>query len=166
MLKSTFLHLKGISKKKEKHLWAKGILSWKDYKSYFGEQLTIFDDDETDHALSESETAYENSNIAFFGDLLPTSDYYRVALEYPEDVIFLDIETTGLSLYYDKITIVGWSKGSDFGIYINGQDDKLLRSALASAKIMVTFNGIMFDLKFLNKHFKGLKYSRKINLTF
>jgi hypothetical protein len=27
MLKSTFLHLKGISKKKEKHLWAKGIVN-------------------------------------------------------------------------------------------------------------------------------------------
>ena len=156
MLKSTFLHLKGISKKKEKHLWAKGIHSWKDYKSYFGEQLTIFDEDQTDHALFESEIAYENSNIAFFGDLLPTSDYYRVALEFPEDVIFLDIETTGLSLYYDKITVVGWSIGRDFGIYINGQDDKPLRSALESAKVMVTFNGIMFDLKFLNKRFKEL----------
>jgi uncharacterized protein YprB with RNaseH-like and TPR domain len=31
--------------------------------------------------------------------------------EYPQDVLFLDIETTGLSHYYDEITVIGWSMG-------------------------------------------------------
>lgn len=175
MLKSTFQHLKGIGKKTERSLWAKGIITWDDYRSLDGRLLSVLDDDQADHALSESEKAYEQSNMAFFGDRLPTSEYYRIALEYPEDVIFLDIETTGLSLYYDQITIVGWSIGCNFGVYLSGQDDSQLRSALASAKVIVTFNGIMFDLKFLNKHLDALVtppvhldlrfFSRRVGLT-
>lgn len=91
--------------------------------------------------------------MAFFAKTLSTSEYYRVALEFPQDVLFLDIETTGLSVYYDIITLVGWSLGEEYGVYINGQDDTLLRKALTRAKVLVTFNGIMFDLKFIDKHF-------------
>ncbi|MHC1744969.1 MAG: ribonuclease H-like domain-containing protein [Syntrophobacteraceae bacterium] len=73
-----------------------------------------------------------------------------------QNVLFLDIETTGLSLHYDMI-IVGWSLGRHYGVYINGQDDTLLRGALAQAKAIVTFNGTLFDLKFLKKHFDALE---------
>ncbi|MDR3555642.1 MAG: ribonuclease H-like domain-containing protein [Syntrophobacteraceae bacterium] len=94
--------------------------------------------------------------MAFFAKALPSSEYYRIALEFPADVIFLDIETTGLSVHYDIITIVGWSIASDYGVYINGQDGASLREALRGAKAVVTFNGTLFDLKFLNKHFDTL----------
>jgi uncharacterized protein YprB with RNaseH-like and TPR domain len=30
----------------------------------------------------------------------------------------LDIETTGLSRYYNNITIVGWSIGNKYNVYI------------------------------------------------
>lgn len=175
MLKSTFQHLKGISRKKERDLWAKGVVTWDDYKSLIGEQMTIFGDDETDHELSESEKAYNNENMEFFRDQLESSEYYRIALEYPEDVLFLDIETTGLSLYYDQITIVGWSIGRNFGVLINGEDSEPLRTALAKAKVIVTFNGTMFDLKFLKKHFESIQlppvhidlryFSKRVGLT-
>ena len=175
MLKSTFIQVKGISKKRERELWAKGVYTWADLKSHHGEQLTLFKGFKAGHILTESEKAYEEADMMFFGEKLPTSDYYRLALEYPEEVIFLDIETTGLSLYYDQITIVGWSIGNKFGVYINGQDDSQLRSALSSAKVIVTFNGIMFDLKFLKKHFESLVvppvhldlrfFSKRVGLT-
>jgi uncharacterized protein YprB with RNaseH-like and TPR domain len=133
MLKSTFLHLQGVGKKTERALWQKGITTWDEYRCLVGKQLSIFDTAESDHA-----------------------DYYRIALTYPDETIFLDIETTGLSLYYDQLTIVGWSVGKEYGVYINGQEDTLLRTALENAKVIVTFNGTMFDLKFLHKTFKEL----------
>jgi len=157
MLKYTFRHLKGISKKKEQNLWRKGVFSWDDYKAYAGEQLTIFGANDSDHELLESEEAYEKSNVAFFGRQLDASEYYRIALEYPNDVLFLDIETTGLSLYYDQITIVGWSIGKNFGVYVNGESASHLLSDLESAKVIVTFNGTLFDLKFLLKHFDEIQ---------
>ena len=153
MLKSTFQHLKGISKKKEQELWNNGTLTWDMYKKKIGEQFTLFDRDYSHHKLIETEKSYKNQDMVFFKENLNPSEYYRIALEYPNDVLFLDIETTGLSLYYDKITIVGWSLGKKYGVYQIDGDENLLKIALSTAKVIVTFNGTMFDLKFLKKHF-------------
>lgn len=46
--------------------------------------------------------------------------------EHPERVMFLDIETTGLSHYYDEITVVGWALNQKSGTYIKGGDPKSL----------------------------------------
>jgi len=108
MLLSTFQHIKGIGKKTELALWNNGITTWEKYIKNNGHQLSLFEK-ETITTLNESIKAYKNSKLAFFANRLPRSEYYRIALTYPQDTIFLDIETTGLSLYYDQITLVGWS---------------------------------------------------------
>src|ERR1041385_2467425 len=64
-------------------------------------------------------------------------------------VVFLDVETTGLSWYYDHPTMVGWACGPTYKSYIAGDDTTELFTALASAQTLVTFNGTLFDLKFL-----------------
>jgi len=157
MLKSTFQHLKGIGKKTERAFWEKGFTTWDNYLSSTPKQYSLFREDPVSHILSESIGAHEAGDMDFFAKSLPTSEYYRILLEYPEDVLFLDIETTGLSVYYDIITIVGWSLEKKFNVYINGEDESAFRDAVSQAKALVTFNGIMFDLKFIDKHFSNLE---------
>ena len=70
---------------------------------------------------------------------------------FPEHVLFLDIETTGLSHYYDEITIVGWTFGGAAKTLVKGQDPRPLVKDAARAKVLVTFNGIRFDTKFIAK---------------
>ena len=70
---------------------------------------------------------------------------------FPERVLFLDIETTGLSHYYDEITIVGWTFGGAAKTLVKGQDPRPLVKDAARAKVLVTFNGIRFDTKFIAK---------------
>ena len=70
---------------------------------------------------------------------------------FPERVLFLDIETTGLSHYYDEITIVGWTFGGTAKTLVKGQDPRPLVKDAARAKVLVTFNGIRFDTKFIAK---------------
>ena len=67
--------------------------------------------------------------------------------------MFLDIETTGLSHYYDEITVVGWSIGGRSETFIKGGDAANLITDAASAKALVTFNGIRFDARFLRQEF-------------
>ncbi len=153
MLTSTFQHIKGIGYKTELELWNRDILTWKQCIAAISRQRAPFEAPFSISILYDSIKAYEKGDIAFFAKDLPKSEFYRIALEFPEEVLFLDIETTGLSLYYDQITLVGWSIGKQYGVYINGQDDTMLRSVLSRAKVIVTFNGIMFDLKFIDKHF-------------
>ena len=70
---------------------------------------------------------------------------------FPEHVLFLDIETTGLSHFYDEITIVGWTFGGTAKTLVKGQDPRPLVNDAARAKVLVTFNGIRFDTKFITK---------------
>ena len=71
----------------------------------------------------------------------------------PENILFLDIETTGLSHYYDEITVVGWSFEGHAKTIIRGQDPRPLQEDAARAKALVTFNGIRFDAKFIAREF-------------
>jgi predicted nuclease with RNAse H fold/dephospho-CoA kinase len=77
------------------------------------------------------------------------------ALADPSRLIFLDVET-GLSWYYDELTIVGWACGGTYQTHIVGHDPDQLLNALALAKALVTFNGTLFDLRFLKKTFGEL----------
>jgi uncharacterized protein YprB with RNaseH-like and TPR domain/predicted nuclease with RNAse H fold len=155
MLLSTFQHIKGIGKKTELSLWEKGIINWEKYIQLNGKQLSLFKSDSTDPVTS-SITAFNKGNIDYFAKTLPRSEFYRIALTYPKETLFLDIETTGLSLYYDQITLVGWSIGNKYGVYLKDHDESGLIRALSSAKAIVTFNGTLFDIKFLKKAFPGI----------
>ena len=71
----------------------------------------------------------------------------------PEHVLFLDIETTGLSLYYDEVTVIGWSFGGQAKTIIKGEDPGPLQDDAVQAKALVTFNGKCFDAKFIKRDF-------------
>lgn len=75
----------------------------------------------------------------------------------PERVLFLDIETTGLSHHYDEITVIGWSIGGRASTVIKGQRyDRLLEDA-KEAVALVTFNGIRFDQRFLRQELPDVR---------
>ncbi len=159
MLTSTFQHLKGIGKKRERDLWRSGIVSWQDFELQQNIQLPIFADAclKTDESLlSLSKKAFKDEDAAFFASKLAQREYYRIPLSFPQKTIFLDIETTGLSRYYDIITVTGWSVGAEYQVHVKGENDKALRKALSDAKAIVTFNGSIFDLPFLRQEFKGI----------
>lgn len=80
-----------------------------------------------------------------------------ICFEHPERVVFLDIETTGLSHYYDEITIVGWSIGGKSYTLIKGDNPSELISSLLKANAIVTFNGIRFDQRFLKQEFPEIR---------
>ena len=71
-------------------------------------------------------------------------------------VLFLDIETTGLSWFYDEITIIGWAIGGEYKVLVKGEDPAPLLQDLASATVLITFNGTLFDLRFLRKTFGNI----------
>jgi len=77
-------------------------------------------------------------------------------LEDPARVLFLDVETTGLSWYYDEITVVGWAYGASYNVHLPGDNPRPLFEALQSATALVTFNGTLFDLRFLRQTFSDL----------
>jgi uncharacterized protein YprB with RNaseH-like and TPR domain/predicted nuclease with RNAse H fold/dephospho-CoA kinase len=168
MLSCSFQHFKGIGVKKETELWRANIFSWKDLIESQSRQLSLFDDGAMNRALIlDYEKALLDQDAEFFAERLSRQEHYRIALEFPEKAIFLDIETTGLSTYYDYITVIGWSIGKSYGVYVKGDDKDDLINALAEAKCIVTFNGSLFDLPFVKKEFPGIKIPKAhIDLRF
>lgn len=77
----------------------------------------------------------------------------QALLAAPSNVLFLDIETTGLSHYYDHITLLGWSVGQSYEVALPWESTERFKKALKEAAALVTFNGTLFDLRFLRREF-------------
>ena len=78
-------------------------------------------------------------------------------LAFPEKTVFLDIETTELSRYYDIITLLGWVSQGRYGVLVRGQDHSDLRGIMRDAQVIITFNRALFDLPFLRAAFPDRK---------
>ncbi|WP_244073633.1 dephospho-CoA kinase [Nitrosomonas sp. PY1] len=139
--------LRGVSANREAKYWKEGIFSWDDLERYLSPQDNLFFDQ--DHLFKNARTAFEVKDAAYFSNLLDPREHYRIPLSFPEKTLFLDIETTGLSRYYDAITLVGWFYQGKYNSFIQEGDEQPLRSVLSDACAIVTFNGSMFDLPFL-----------------
>jgi len=158
MLKYTFQHIEGIGSSKEVNLWQSGILTWEDYYDKYSYKNTLFPDEPFVSILNSSIEAFKNEDANFFAKKLNSQEYYRIALSFPKDVMFLDIETTGLSKYYDHITQIGWSFQNQYNVYYKGllKDDFI--DAIKRAKCVVTYNGSIFDIPFIKNEFPGIEF--------
>jgi uncharacterized protein YprB with RNaseH-like and TPR domain len=147
MLRNTFRHIPGFSPQRERELWAQGVLTWVDLLKdpNLGEEAQSW--------LQNAQKAFLRGNADYFVDFLQNRDHWLLATSFPEEAMFLDIETTGFA-NSDEITIIGWSLGGSFKIFVNGRDKpENFLSDLARAKSLVTFNGRCFDARFIKKLF-------------
>lgn len=156
MLTNSFCFLKKVSSKKEKDLWGKNIITWDDYNKLLTYQFSMLD--ENSDPFCEAKQALFSHDVLYFQKKMSPHNFFRILLSFPNEVLFLDIETTGLSLYYDIITLIGWSINQEYGYYITGTDINQFKKIVEKAKIIVTFNGTLFDLKFLKKSFPEIKF--------
>ena len=152
MLKSSFLHFDGIGPKRERGFWRAEVFSWDKLPSEINKQLKFpfADDSQSNYSLiQEYIDALDQGDAEFFAQKLKRREHYRIALTYPSETMFLDIETTGLSRYYNEITLIGWSIGDKYKVLINGDPPGTFYEDLAKSKAIVTFNGIIFDVPFI-----------------
>ncbi len=162
ILFSSFLQISGISRKKEANLWASGIDTLEKLQISNKCQQSLFD--ETDDEISQCIHALENEDPSIFLEKLEAKDYFRIAYSFPDQVMFLDIETTGLSTRYHYVTMVGWMINGKYDYWLQGSSPEKLIHAVNSAKMLITYNGILFDCKFLDHALNTKTFSSKPNL--
>jgi len=158
MIKSTFIFIPGIGKKTEEKLWKKGILTWEDLKERShiiglskNKRRVIKD------YLDRAESAFYKHDASFFAEHLPQKEYWRIYKEFRDKTLFLDIETTGLSLYYDKITLIGIFNGHKLFFFVKDSSLEEALNYLKDYEMVVTFNGKLFDIPFIKKEFPEAK---------
>jgi len=89
-----------------------------------------------------------------------SSASYHPLFDHPNCVMFLDIETTGLSKYYDQLTLIGYEMGGQYHVILAGEDPRHFLDSLARASSIVTFNGSTFDIPFLEATYGELRWPK------
>ena len=81
--------------------------------------------------------------------------------------LFLDIETTGLSRHYHRITVIGFTLAGRYTALVAGDDIEIFQRAADKADTVVTFNGSQFDIPFMLKEHPNLRMpARHIDLRY
>jgi uncharacterized protein YprB with RNaseH-like and TPR domain len=151
VLDRSFILLDRVGEVTERRIWDQGIRTWDDFLGrdivapFSSQRKTV-----ADEALLEAKVAFENHAARFFADRLPGREIWRLYPTFRDDVVFLDIETTGLSRW-NAITVVGLARGDEFRALVKGQDltRRRLSRELDGAELIVTYNGASFDLPML-----------------
>ncbi len=177
MLEHTFVHIPGIGKATEQGLWQQGVHTWADADGLESSSRRVRPRAlvQLRRYLPESRRALEAKDARFFSRLCGLGEAWRVYSRFAQDCVYLDIETTGLSPGDDEITMVGVYDGEDYTVFIAGDNLDALPEYLHRFRLISTFNGAGFDLRFLRARFPHLplppihidlrRVTRKLGLT-
>jgi len=156
-LASSFSFIPGVGSKTEEVLWHNGVFTWDDAINLLEvARITRSRKDVIEEHLLKAFDAVERNDIRFFANNLPKVDHWKLYEQFKNSTVFLDIETSGLSLYYDYITLVGMSNQDSQTFFVKDNNLDELGDHLSNCQILVTFNGTTFDVPFLKKEFPKL----------
>lgn len=82
----------------------------------------------------------------------------KLYLKAPDQALFLDIETEGLSKERNGITLIGIYKERRYLPFVRDMNLEKVLLHLATTPIWITFGGENFDIPFINKAFEGRVY--------
>ncbi len=152
MIKHSFILLDRVGCTKEQQIWQQGITDWPTFlnaKTISG--ISLKTKAYYDRKLCEAQQALREETSSYFKERLPSTEMWRLYGYFKEEAGYLDIETDSVG----KITVVGISTGEHTNFFVSGVnlDKDLLERELAKYKLLITFNGAVFDLSKLQKQF-------------
>jgi uncharacterized protein YprB with RNaseH-like and TPR domain/predicted nuclease with RNAse H fold len=157
MIRKSFIFVPGVGDKTEQYLWRRGVTSWSQLSD--GIRLPRISSNKTTHIrdfIRKGTDALRNRDIDFFAQNLPQSEHWRLYRDFRDRTLFLDVETTGLSRYYDDVTLIGTFDGRESRIFVKDNNMGALAKLLEKYDVLVTFNGKLFDVPFIKKEFPKL----------
>jgi len=152
MLTGTFCCFRGLGRAAERRLWERGCLTWDAFERL---QRPLLSEAKTQLILPqivEARTALEAGMADWFLNRLAPAERVRVLPHFRDAAAYIDIETTGLSPD-DSITTVALYDGVKAVVFVEGRNLHELLAELPRFQLLVTFNGMRFDLPFLRSRF-------------
>jgi uncharacterized protein YprB with RNaseH-like and TPR domain len=170
MLTSSFIFVRGVTEDQERALWSHGILDWnlaRQHPDEVGAVLGAVRAQKLAEQVHQAQEALARCDHAWFRANWPERETWRLWAGYcgREQAALVDIETTGLTPGFDSITVIGLADAvGSARAFVAGRpqpgDEALdrFREAVRSHRLLVTFNGINFDLPFIEKHFRDANF--------
>jgi uncharacterized protein len=158
MLRQTFLHIPGVGYGTEERLWRAGVRGWEDVAAgRHGRHVRGALAQRLESWVEASEEALQRGRYRYFAANLPDREHWRAWPDFEDHAAYVDIETTGLEIGRDALTVVGVYDGRRMRSFVKGQNLEDLPRALEGRRLLVTFNGARFDLPFLRRAFPRMR---------
>jgi uncharacterized protein YprB with RNaseH-like and TPR domain len=147
-IEQSYIPVRGVGETTERSLWEQGATHWSRFDpGLLGEKTGRRVED----FIARAEPRLETRDVDFFAREFPDDAQWRLYENFREDMLFLDIETTGLDHHRDVVTTVSLHRDGETTTLVRGRDltaDRL-QSHLEDAGLLGTFNGAQFDVPFL-----------------
>jgi uncharacterized protein len=156
LLERTFQLIKGVGAYRERELWAQNIFTWNDFLKESDLRIVMSKrlDLELKEAISSAKTvlASTDSNASKISALcqhVAPKEGYRLYGSFINEAAFFDIEADG----DDVPTVVGIMDKEGVASFRRGHSLEQVCERLSKSPIWVTFNGSVYDVPALKKHF-------------
>jgi uncharacterized protein YprB with RNaseH-like and TPR domain len=160
MLQNTFIHIPGITRNAEQKIWLQKAPSWQDFiNNHNSISLPQNKKSLIVNNLHASIDALKRKEYSHFSPI-PNNQHWRMYSHLKHNACFLDIETTGLSKYYNDITLIGIHSLKGTKIFMNGDNLEKFQDELKKYDMIVTFNGRCFDVPFIKAKFPDVQINQ------
>lgn len=151
MIRSTFRLVSGVGPWAEGQVWKAGIRTWADLPSAPARILSTRIDPRLREAVARASELLAARDADGLATLVPKSERWRLFSEFAAEAAYLDIETDG----GDTVTVIGILDARGPRVLIAGRDLDDFPEHAARWKLLVTFNGLSFDVPMLKRRFPG-----------
>ena len=158
MLNSSFSHIPCVGSITERKIWGSGIKTMDDFVKSSPEFISPDKRKTIVDYIYLSKEHIKNKNAQFFYENLPPKEHWRLFSEFRKNIVYLDIETTGLGTLEDVITTIALYDGERIYYYVNGKNLNQFKQDIQKYKALVTYNGKTFDIPFIENYF-GIRMS-------
>tara|TARA_Y100000310_G_C20699423_1_gene828327 strand:- start:6162 stop:6905 length:744 start_codon:yes stop_codon:yes gene_type:complete len=157
MITQSFTILEGVSEKTDLNIKDQGIVDWQGFLDASQiKGISLPRKKFYERELVKAKQALFENNASYFASKVKSSETWKLFEFFKDECVYLDIETDGLSRFSD-VTVVGLYDGFNTKMMIKdiNLDFKELKKELSNYKMIVTFNGNVFDLPFIEKRYPG-----------
>ncbi|HZZ84209.1 MAG TPA: ribonuclease H-like domain-containing protein [Anaeromyxobacteraceae bacterium] len=151
MIRSTFQLAPGIGPYRERQLWDGGVTGWDLLPAEPEVVLSPRLDGRVRAAVEGARAAVAARDAAALAGMVPQRERWRLFSLFADEAGYLDIETD----FEGRPTAVGILDRDGPRLFLRGRDLEEFQEATAGWKLLVTFNGLSFDVPMLRRAFPG-----------
>jgi hypothetical protein len=153
MIESTFQLARGLGPVRERALWQAGITRWRDFASSASVKLPRRAGDALRASIDDAAAAFAARDADRLAALLPAREHWRLFGAFGEDAAYLDIETSDDVVGHEGISAIGVLDRRGPRLWLAGRDLQRFPEAARRWSMLVTFNGLSFDVPILRRAF-------------
>lgn len=154
MIRSTFRLAPGVGSWLEAQLWAEGIATWDDLPDE-PRALPARVHRRVQAAVARARAALEAGDAEALAAMIPTNERWRLYAAFAPDAAFVDVEADG-----EALTAVGVLDRHGPRVLLAGRDLETFPDVARGWKLLVTYNGLSFDVPALRRAFPAWRPPR------